>query len=196
MNFESAKTYILERLGRELPDHLTYHGFHHTLEVYRNAQNYAEYYDIKGDDLDLLLTGALYHDSGFLRTYQDHEVKGCELVREMLPKFEYGNAEIEAVCGMIMSTKIPQEPANLMEEIICDSDLDYLGRDDFYSIGNELYLEFFHMGIVKDEQSWNELQVRFLESHHYHTEFALKNRLEIKEKHLQHLRNLVASYNN
>jgi HD superfamily phosphodiesterase len=176
-----------------LPAHLSYHGFHHTLEVYQNAQRYAAYYNIEGDDLDLLLTGALYHDSGFVITYENHEEHGCELVREVLPRFEYSTEEVEIVCGMIMATKIPQKPKSLLEEIICDSDLDYLGRDDFYRIGNELYLEFSHVGIVQDERSWNELQVRFLEAHHFHTEYAIKNRLNTKKKHLKHLRKLVAS---
>jgi len=32
-------------------------------------------------------------------------------------------------------------PANLLEEIICDSDLDYLGRSDFIPVSNTLFEE-------------------------------------------------------
>ena len=32
------------------------------------------------------------------------------------------------------ATKIPQTPLTKLEEIICDADLDYLGREDFFEI--------------------------------------------------------------
>ena len=36
---------------------------------------------------------------------------------------------------------MPQTPKNHLEEIMCDSDLDYLGRQDFYPIAETLRQE-------------------------------------------------------
>lgn len=86
---------------------------------------------------------------------------------------------------MIAATEIPQSPKNHLEEIICDADLDYLGRDDFFIIGDRLYAELMTLGIVKNETEWNKLQVKFMESHHYYTTTAQKLRAKKKEKNLQ-----------
>lgn len=86
---------------------------------------------------------------------------------------------------MIMATKVPQQPQNHLEEILCDADLDYLGREDFFTIGNKLFAELSVYGILSTEDEWNELQARFLEAHHYFTKTAIKLRKKKKDKHLK-----------
>ena len=116
---------------------------------------------VEGDDLTLLLTAVLFHDSGFLKQQKEHERVGCDIAREYLPEYDYSPEQVEMICGMIMATKIPQTPHNKLEQIICDADLDYLGRDDFFTIGNKLYDELCMYGIISTELEWNKLQVRF-----------------------------------
>jgi hypothetical protein len=89
---------------------------------------------------------------------------------------------------MVLATQIPQQPKTLLEEIICDADLDYLGTDNFYPVGQTLYHEFKAYGIINTEEEWDKLQVSFLESHHYHTEFAQKYRQPIKQQFLQEIK--------
>ena len=38
---------------------------------------------------------------------------------------------------LILATKVPQKPKNKLEKIICDADLDYLGREDFDNISDK-----------------------------------------------------------
>lgn len=194
MNFKAAEIFIIEKLKAELPDHLYYHGVHHTLDVFHSAIEIAEAEGIHGDDLTLLKTAALFHDSGFLYTYQNHEETGCHIAREQLPDFGYLPEQIDVVCGMIMATKIPQQPHSRLEEIICDADLDYLGRDDFFDIGNTLYREFLEMEVVKNEKDWNQLQVKFLQSHDYFTDTAIQLRKPKKMEHLKEVRSIVEKY--
>ena len=89
----------------------------------------------------LLKTAGLFHDAGHTVAYDNHEFYGTELAREMLPKFNYTQEQIDRICEIIMSTKLPPKPKNLLEEIICDSDLDYLGRSDFIPVSNTLFEE-------------------------------------------------------
>jgi hypothetical protein len=95
---------------------------------------------------------------------------------------------------MIMATKIPQSPQNLLEEILCDADLDYLGRNDFFPIGETLFEEMKTYHLIADEQTWNRLQVNFLTAHHYFTRTNKVIRESIKQNYLDKLRVLVASY--
>ena len=92
---------------------------------------------------------------------------------------------------MIMATQLPQEPNSHLEEIICDADLDYLGRDDFWSIADLLFREFINLDVVHNEKEWNELQVRFFESHDYFTDTARARRRQKKEKHLKEIKQIL-----
>ncbi len=184
MQFEKVKKYILGRLKKELTKNLTYHSLEHIKDVYAAAEQLASLEKISEDEKQLLLTAVLFHDSGFLYSQKDHEKLSCELARLHLPEFDYGPEQIEQICGMIMATQIPQNPKNKLEEIICDADLDYLGREDFFKIGDKLFGELVMYGIIDDEHEWNKLQVRFLEKHHYFTKSAKKLRREKKAENL------------
>jgi uncharacterized protein len=188
MEFEKVKKFILKKLQKELPKNLTYHSAEHIKDVYSSAETIARLEKVDGEDLTLLLTAVLFHDAGFLRQQKDHERVSCEIAAETLPQYDYTPEQIERICGMIQATKIPQTPHNRLEEIICDADLDYLGRDDFFKIGNGLYEELCMYGIIDSEHDWNKLQVRFLEKHKYFTKSARKLRKPKKDEYLAMVR--------
>lgn len=194
MNYQAAKEFILEKLRTELAGYLSYHSVNHTLDVLTVAQELADELGIDAHERTLLCTAALFHDSGFTISMVEHERLGCEIVRHHLPHFSYTEEDIERICGMIMATKIPQSPQNQLEEILCDADLDYLGRDDFYSIGNALFHELLARDIVTEEEEWNRIQVRFLESHQYFTTINQDRRSPRKLQHLEELKSVVAGY--
>jgi uncharacterized protein len=184
MDQRAAETYILGRLRDGLPPDRSYHSLEHTLDVYRTTITIAAAEGVGGDDLDLLKTAALFHDSGFLIQDEEHEQGSCMIVREALPDFGYTTGQIDRICVMIMATKIPQDPSDELSRILCDADLDYLGRPDFFRIGATLFSEFKHYGVLSTEREWNELQVRFLEKHHYFTRRSKLVREPVKRKHL------------
>jgi uncharacterized protein len=188
MRFKEAGEFILNKLQHGLPGHLYYHSIEHVQDVYEAAGQIGKQEGISDDEMQLLFTAAWYHDAGFLRGAQDHEEESCRIARATLPNYDYSDAEIESICGMIMATRIPQTPRNLLEEIIADADLDYLGRDDFYTIGDKLFAELSGFGIISTEEEWNNLQVRFLEQHHYFTKTAIETRQEKKQLHLQQIK--------
>ena len=192
VKFNQFKKYITTFLQKNLPDDLYYHGLHHTKDVYNCVNRICDAEGIDFENKQLLLTAALLHDSGFTRTYKNHEEAGCELAKEVLPNFEYTQEQINAIQSMIMATKIPQSPKNHFEEIMCDADLDYLGRNDFFEIGTTLRDEIVKRGIIELAE-WNQLQVRFLSGHEYFTQTNLKQRKPGKDLHLTKVKELVAS---
>jgi len=185
MEFEKVKKFILNKLKKELPKNLTYHSTEHIQDVYRSAETLAKLEKISGEDLTLLLTAVLFHDSGFIRQQKEHELVSCEIAAQYLPAYKYTTEQIEKIRGMIMATKIPQTPHNKLEMIICDADLDYLGRKDFFKIGNGLYEELCMYGIINSEYEWNKLQIGFIEKHKYFTKSAKKLRKDQKEEYVK-----------
>lgn len=194
MKVTDAIGFIMGKMQEELPKNLYYHSISHINDVMESAEKLASLENIAEYERNLLLTAVAYHDCGFINQINDHELKGCEMVKELLPRFEYAPAEIEAICNMIMATKIPQSPKNLLEEIICDADLDYLGRADFWEIGNKLYQELSTLGVLANEEQWNKLQQKFLSNHRYFTNSAKSLREETKLKYLEKINIIVESY--
>ncbi|HYD23142.1 MAG TPA: HD domain-containing protein [Flavipsychrobacter sp.] len=192
MQFTEAKKFIMNKLKKELPKHLFYHSVEHIKDVYDSAKAIAKAEKIKKEEKDLLLTAALFHDSGFIIDQKEHERLSSEIAEKYLPDFGYTPEQIKVIRGMIMATKIPQSPKNHLEEIICDADLDYLGRDDFFVIGDKLFAELSMYGIIDSENDWNKLQVTFLEKHHYFTKTAIKNRKAKKEQHLELIKSKIS----
>ena len=184
MDVESARTYILQRLRNELPPTRTYHSLEHTLDVYASVIDIAEKEGVSGEGLALLKTAALYHDSGFVIQDKEHENAGCVIIREQLPQFGFTPRQVELVCDMVLATRIPQSPRNKLARILCDADLDYLGRGDFTPIGDQLFAEMKAYGVLTTEREWNELQVRFLERHQYFTVTNKQLREPVKQAHL------------
>lgn len=194
MNYSAAKNFILTKLEEELSPALTYHGLHHTLDVLAVTTDLCAKENVSDRDTLLLKTAALFHDSGFTVSNVNHEETGCNIARENLPDFGYRAKDIEKICGMIMATKIPQTPHNRLEEILADADLDYLGRDDFYIIGSTLFEELKAYNIINDEETWNRIQINFLEAHTFFTKTNVEQRHPRKMQYLSELKELVASY--
>lgn len=193
MEFLKAKAHINNRLKKELPKYLYYHSTDHIKDVYNAAKQIAAKEGVKGENLKLLLIAAMYHDCGFMIQSKNHEKVSCDIVRETLPDFGFSPEQIKKICGMIMATKIPQKPQNHLEEILCDADLDYLGRDDFFKIGNHLFEELKSYKIVNTKRDWNLLQISFLEKHNYFTKAAIATRKPQKDIYLKFLKDKTKS---
>jgi len=186
--FTSIKQPILQRLENELDPRLGYHNLSHTIDVLKQTEVIAKDENVNNEhDLLLLKTAALFHDSGFLFVYKNHEEKSCEIASEALKNI-FSEVDIQKTCGMIMATKIPQTPHTLLEQIICDADLDYLGRNDFEPISRNLYKEFITFKIIPEDIIWDHIQIKFFESHHYFTGTSISKRNGEKLKHLKILK--------
>lgn len=179
--FEKVKSIVVKRLSG-LDPNLTYHCLDHTLDVVKQSERIAGEEHVNDcRDLFLLKVAALYHDTGFLDTYAAHEMKSCEIFLTDAENFDLTTEEKSVITNLIMATQIPQLPATLLEKIICDADLDYLGRDDFFSIGDNLRKEFLRYNIVENNEQWEQMQIKFLQNHQYHTESSQK----LREPHKQ-----------
>jgi hypothetical protein len=190
--FPRIKNHILKKLEQGLGERLTYHTIHHVKDVLKQAERIALSEGITDQEpLFLLKVSALYHDAGFLFVYTGHEEKSCDIAKEDLPRFGITPRQLDIILGLIRATRVPQDPANHLEEILCDADLDYLGRDDFYPISRTLYKELLSFHLLAGERQWNEIQVRFLETHHYFTQTSIGLRRNGKLMHLAAIRKML-----
>jgi HD superfamily phosphodiesterase len=179
---------IIVALISSLPPSFTYHNLGHTLDVVKESQAIAAAEGITdADDLLRLRTAALLHDVGFVKTYNTHEMVGCVLAEPLLQEFGYTPADIEAIKRMIMATEIPQNPLDQLSAILCDADLDYLGRPDFYAIAQTLKTEWINHQIMASEDEWEARQLTFLRGHRYFTPSGIQRREKQKQQYIRQL---------
>jgi len=192
-DFERAMAYALARLSRELSPKLTYHSLAHTqLDVVPAAERLAALEGVTDPDLMLLCTAAYFHDIGYVEQWADHEVIGVRIVRTILPRFGYGPAHIEAISGMIMATRIPQRPDDLLQAILADADLDLLGRTDYLDLSHALRAERAALGHVSTDQEWYGRQLKFIQSHRFLTAAAQRLREAKQQENIEMMARLFA----
>jgi uncharacterized protein len=166
------KKRIITRLRERLDERFLYHSAEHTLHVIDSANEIAMHEQLTDTQFELLQMAALFHDTGYLISPQNHEEHSCDIFREETSSTNLSPEEIDLVCGMIMATKIPQNPRNQLERILADADLLYLGTDDYDKYANLLYEELKCFDPSMSDQKWLQIQIDFLENHSFHTEFG------------------------
>ncbi|MDA3891472.1 MAG: HD domain-containing protein [Salinivirgaceae bacterium] len=192
IRFDDLEEHVMNILEDKLPRNLHYHNLKHTIDVTVQVEIIGRHEGISDEEMLLLKTAALFHDTGFTSTYKDHEEVGVVLAKEILPNYDYTEEQIEKISDLIMVTKLPPKPTNLLEEIMCDADLDYLGRVDFIPVSGNLFTELTeHKIIENDINHWNQLQISFISNHQYFTETAKKLRDVNKNNQLEAIRKLV-----
>ena len=185
---QEAKEFASTYLDKKVNKLFVYHTLDHTSEVLRCAETIANQYNISDDDKFALMLAVWFHDTGYSEGVpMGHEEKSQSIAEEFLTQHKVEDQIINKVKNCIMATKMPQTPTNDIQRIICDADLDYLGRDDFFEIGDTLRREFLHYKIVSDNNTWEKLQLKFLQNHKYHTKASQKQREPFKQQNLSKL---------
>ncbi|MBZ9730639.1 HD domain-containing protein [Salegentibacter sp. JZCK2] len=175
---------VIIALEEGLPHWLTYHNAEHTKYVLKQAEIISKHEGITGRDLDLVRIAALYHDTGFLKDRKNHETLSCNFASQDLRE-SLTEEETDKICGMIIATKIPQNPVNITQKIIADADLEYLGTENFFRFSRNLYQELLHYNPSLTLKEWDEIQIDFLTKHSYHTNYCKQTKEPIKKRNLE-----------
>jgi len=187
---EAAESYVAKQYQERPHPNLVYHNLEHTKLVVAAAQQIAAHYRLADNDLLVVCVACWFHDLGYLMgETKMHEEKGAEMAREFLNVQQIPENVQQQVAGCIMATKMPQNPQNLLEEIVCDADLFHLGTKEFKERSRllkqemELTLEKEIPGAV-----WNAGSLRLQESHHYFTAYCKALLQQQKEENIAKLK--------
>jgi adenylate cyclase len=191
IQFTDIQEIILDKLEKELPSYLYYHNVKHTVDVVTEVELIGWGEGVTDEDILLLKTAALFHDAGHIVAYDNHEYHGTIMAQEYLPIYNYTPEQIKRICELIMATKLPPKPKDLLEKIMCDSDLDYLGRSDFIPVSNTLYKELKEQKKIGTLNSWNKIQLNFISGHQYFTKTAQSLREVNKQKQIERIMQLI-----
>lgn len=187
-NFVGIRSFILTKLTKELSKELIYHSVEHTLRVEAAVMKYASLENLNEHDTLLVRTAALFHDAGFIERYEHNEELGALLFEKNAQAFGFNEADMRLVSDLILSTSYAAVPKNILEAIMRDADLDYLGTADYHRTAQSLFDEMAKFGQSHTPQKTLEIQLDYLKNRHsYYTESAKKLRDEGKQKRILEL---------
>lgn len=192
--FEAIYHKVITDLEQRLPQWLVYHNAFHTKYVLKQACSIATKEKVTERERLLVKIAALYHDTGFLVQREDHERLGCTIAFRDLQDTAITTTEVDLICGMIRATRIPQRPHTLLEQIVADADLEYLGTAHFEEYSNRLNRELHHWNPELTSQEWDEMQIAFLSEHTYHTRYCTAEKEPIKQKNLSRIKARLLAY--
>jgi predicted metal-dependent HD superfamily phosphohydrolase len=193
--------YIRELFRDELPDGIKFHDANHTLHptkgVVAVANRIAISEGISEIDRELLITAAYFHDTGYVREYDKNEPIAARQAGRILKMIGYKPNEVKKIQKMILSTDLDREPKTHIEKILCDADLDNLGRDDFLHLDGRLREGRRARGVdVSDDLKWYSGTLQLIKKHQYYTQSQKKLREKGKQKNLKKLLNKMENVEN
>ena len=185
---------VYKDLSNKLDSKYHYHNLHHTKRVINSAKQIGNHYNLSRDDWRDLLTACLLHDYGFIKSHIDHEEIGAQISKEILPGYYFSDDHIESISSLILITKVAEKPSNLLESIIRDADLEYIGSDDFQKISEYLKKEWLECGVVDNENQFYKIQYEFLLSHNFYTAYMQEKGRDQKIKNIKYAKLVMESH--
>ncbi len=176
-----VKEFIGKNFREKGSSDLFYHNFTHTAEVAKVAEEIANAIGIDENEKEALLIAAWFHDIGHTECCDGHEDIGIEMATKFLMENSYPEASIEKVVSLINATRLPRNPKNILEEIICDADLHHLGTNNFEVKGDLFRNEIEALkGCKISEEEWLRNNQSFFNQHKFFTNYA-KERFETQK---------------
>lgn len=192
MDLISLKKSVLQMLTEKTPEFFIYHSVNHTLDVLQAVENLIPHFELNTETAQLIQTAALMHETGMTTEAKKHEPASVAIAYKLLPDFGFSIKQIDQIGEMILATAMPQNPQSLEAQILCDADLDYLGREDYFIISHKLRLEWMKTeDYTTDLTTWYHFQRQFLSEHTYFTAAARSLRQQGKKQNLRLIEQLI-----
>jgi predicted metal-dependent HD superfamily phosphohydrolase len=157
----------------ELPDNMVYHNLNHTREVVKAAELIGKYASLSEKDMEILLLSAWFHDTGYKKTYDQHEAESVKYFEKFCKENDYQSENNNIITCCIRSTKMDVEPVTLIEKVLHDADFIHLSKKSYFDKLYMLRLEQEKTtGTSIPENQWFEENLNFLNSHRYYTEYG------------------------
>lgn len=184
-----AKKIVTDIFRSKVNPVFVFHNLDHTVQVVKAAKEIGEHYKLDDNDQFVLLVSAWFHDTGFSSGHAEgHEKESIKLANDFLYHRSTGQVLTLRIASCIQATRMPQQPLNMVENILCDADLYHLGTNVFSNRCNRLRRElqtYFERDIPKEE--WCQSNLDFLKSHKYFTHYCRQRLERLKQEWIKQL---------
>ncbi len=183
---KEAASFIEKLFNRELPDGYVFHNIEHTRYVAEKAERIGKNSKLNEPDLNIVMLCAWFHDTGYINGFENHEERSAKMAEDFLKSGDISPDTIDGVKRCILATRVPQTPADLLSQILCDADMAHMADENYFDWFEKSRKE--KNNTRKDKVSklkYLKMSKNFFEQHHYFTEYAQKEFTPAKQKNLK-----------
>lgn len=189
---KSSSEFVTKLLNENLPSEFTYHNHIHAREVFEAVTELGKNSSLPNEELEIIQVAAWFHDTGFIRSYLDHEYKSIEIVKEYLENIHYPEEKIDKITDIIIMTEMGNIPASLSEKIMRDADILHIGKEEFYSKSLTLKSEWESIDRKKfTELEWLQSSLDFINSTLFYTDYAKSKYERGRQKNISRLNEMI-----
>lgn len=176
--FETSMTREVEKYVADLYEKndselICYHSFNHAKEVVDVVQKMCMAINIGSEETENLIISGWFHDVGYFEKCEGHEVISANYAEKYLSSQGFPGDRIKKIISYILATKVPTNPRNIYEKIICDADLHHLGTSKIEEKSQLFRTELENRnGCNLTDSEWIENSLKFLKHHSYYTDYA------------------------
>lgn len=189
---QKSKAYA-EKILNNLPEVYTYHNMKHTESVAAAVEEIGRASNLSDEEIETILIAAWFHDTGYRKDANHHEEIAVENAVKLLKEWGASEKRVETVKGLIEATRMPQNPKNTLEKVLCDADLHHLGGNDIMDCSRDLRNEFEAVKKMKFEsdEEWIQFNLNFLKQHEYFTPYGQTILQERKKKNIKKFKKML-----
>ena len=129
---KKIEQYVRNLFAEKHDPSLVFHDLKHTESVVSRSKEIAAHYYLSEREMLIIFAAAWFHDVGHLFTTPvGHEVKSVEIMKNFMTANMDDKELIAEIEGCILATRMPRNPTNILQQIICDADTYHFGTKDF-----------------------------------------------------------------
>jgi hypothetical protein len=191
-----------EELLKRIEEHVTlfyfekndpkrvFHQPANTSEIIEAVNKMNGHYKLDERDRFIVYSSAWFHGMGYHLPGQEESLaKTAAAASSFLAQQVLPSADIDAVKNCILSTRMPQDPVDLAQKILCDAVYFYVGTNQFLEKNKLLRKERENVSGKKiSGAEWRLQTIAFLEAHHFHTDYCQQLLQEVKMQHVDALK--------
>ncbi len=172
---KEIEKYVTILIEGESSESLTYHTIDHTKSVVKNAKLIGAKENLNKNDMNILLTSAWFHDTGYIKKQQGHEKESVVIASNFLRLKNIDKETIDLVAECIMATVFPHKPTNKIAEILCDADIMHLSDKNYFELAEKLRQELNNTRNQKIKKlKFKKESLRFFKKHVFFTNYCQK----------------------
>jgi HD superfamily phosphodiesterase len=120
--------------------------------------------------MEILLISAWFHDTGFMKSYENHEAESINYAKAFFREVGYPEENQEKIIACINSTRMDVAPETLIERVLHDADFIHLTKKSYFDRLVLLKAEKEKSsGKIIPDHRWYDQNQKFLSAHKYHT---------------------------
>ncbi|MFK7773418.1 MAG: Pycsar system effector family protein [Saprospiraceae bacterium] len=184
--FKELEKRVLFLLENELPADVSFHNYGHTQLIQKEVVTLGKISKLSKEEIEILSIAALFIDTGYIISYEEHEKGSLKIATQYLNEIEYPQEKINQVLELILVPFGNTTPSGLLKKIMNDAYFSYFGLKKFRAREERLRKEkmakndSFHPTDI----DWYSESLERIKNHTYYSKVAIERYVDRKKINL------------